>query len=228
MTAQIEDRFIHRKIRYSLVALTNPIGFDPKEYGLIPKARSSACWCGYFCEYNITKEGLFLQNLYVNTKDQIYPPINGVNVSEKEYHECIAISFKDGKQIQTKSMTENHMGHREYKNVDLPIAYTGKILLGNEFLKKYYVHMGYQRSWAYQELIEFEFDHGKLIKKTDHSDTAAKLRELIDSNGINPAYPEGENITKFVFDSFSLDHAVKAWWLERDMRILDRIKKTDL
>ena len=37
----------------------------------------------------------------------------------------------------------------------------------------------------------------------------------------------GENITKFVFDSFSLDYAVKAWWLERDMRILERIKKTD-
>ncbi len=54
--------------------------------------------------------------------------------------------------------------------------------------------MGFQRSWAYKELVEFEFDNGKLVKKTDHSDTAQKLREILDSSGVNPAHPEGENI----------------------------------
>ena len=49
MTAQIEDRFLHRKKRYSpLVAITDSIGFDPREYGLIPEARCTACWRGYF------------------------------------------------------------------------------------------------------------------------------------------------------------------------------------
>ncbi len=37
MTAQIEDRFLHRKKRFSLVAITDSIGFDPREYGLIQK-----------------------------------------------------------------------------------------------------------------------------------------------------------------------------------------------
>ena len=228
MTAQIEDRFLHRKKRYSLVAITDSIGFDPREYGLIPEARCTACWRGYFCEYKVAQEGLFLQNLFINTKDEIYPPVNGVPVSEMEYHECTVISFKDGKQIQRKEMSENNMGHREYKDVNIPMAYTGKILLGDEFLRKYYIHMGFQRSWAYKELVEFEFDNGKLVKKTDHSDTAQKLREILDSSGVNPAHPEGENIPKFVSDSFSLDYAVKAWWLEKDAAILDLIKKTGL
>ncbi len=225
MTAQIEDCYKHRRKRYSLVAISDEMTFDPRAYGVIPKGRCTACWRGYWCEYNVTAKGLFLQNLYINSEDEKYPPINGVNVSEIEYRDCISLSFKDGKVVQTPTKIEKHMGHREYKNLNIPVKYTGKVLLGNGFLREYYIHMGFQRSWAYTELIEFEFKDGKLINKTDHSDTAAKLREILDSSDVDPAHPDGGNIPQFVEDSFSLDYSVKAWWMDKETRLLDLTKK---
>lgn len=225
MTAQVEDCYKHRRKRYSLVAILGDIGFDPKDYGVIPVGRCTACWRGYWCEYNVTSKGLFLQNLYINTEDNKYPPIKGVNVSDIEYDDCISLSFKDGEVIKTPSKTEKHMGHREYKNLNIPIRFTGKVLLGSDFIRDYYIHMGFQRSWAYKELIEFEFKDGKLINRTDHSSTAAKLREILDASDVDPAHPDGGNIPQFVEDSFSLDYATKAWWLDREADLLDLTKK---
>lgn len=83
--------------------------------------------------------------------------INGVDVSDMEY-----------------------MGHRVYQNLNLPMNYTGKILVGNNFINKYYIHMGYQRAWAYKTLIELVFENGKLIEEIDQSEVAKKLRKSFD------------------------------------------------
>lgn len=82
-----------------------------------------------------------LQNLYINSKDDYYPEIN--NVSPE----------KEGK----KSFM--YMGHHLYKNLNIFIEYTGKILIGKGFINKYYIHMGYQRAWAYEVLQELVFDN---------------------------------------------------------------------
>lgn len=228
MTAQVEDCYKHRRKRYSLVAITDEMKFDPKEYGIVPMYRCTACWRGYWCEYNVTAKGLFLQNLYINSEDGEYPPINGVNVSEMEYRDCMSVSIKDGKIVQTPSKTPAHMGHREYKNLNIPMKYTGKVLLGNGFLREYYIHMGFQRSWAYTELIEFEFKDGKLINKSDHSEIAAKLRGILDASKVDRSHPEGGNIPLFVEDSFSLDYSVKAWWMNKETELLELAKKLGL
>ena len=103
-----------------------------------------------------------------------------------------------------------NMGHWTYDNVNLMIPYTGKILLRDKFLPEYYIHMGFQQAFAYETLVEFVFENGKLIETIDHSDTVEKMREsmnleeLVDRNDVN----------KFVNDSFSLDYKTKAWRLE--------------
>ena len=191
MTAQIEDIFYYKRQEHSLVAISDDIGFKPQMYGIKPSSVFTACWAGYWCEYSITTKGLFLKNLYIHSKNEKYPPINGVEVTE--------VSDDDWR-----------MGHNVYKNLKLPMKYTGKILLGNDFISRYYIHMGYQRSWAYKHLYEFEFKDGKLINRIDLSDTAAKQRAILDASDIDPRYPDGGDIFKFVEDSFSLDYSVKA------------------
>ena len=55
-------------------------------------------------------------------------------------------------------------------NVNLRMNYTGKILLGKDFIPEHYIHMGYQRANAYKKLIEVEFLEGQLIAVKDMSD----------------------------------------------------------
>lgn len=196
MTAQAGDRFTYNNLEYSVVALSGPVQFDPKDYGITPEAICTACWNGYWCDYNISDKGLILQNLYINSKDGYYPEINGVGV-EKE----------NGKK-------RHNMGHHLYKDIGLPIAYSGKIVAGRDFMNQYYIHMGYQRAWAYKILLEFVFEAGALAETIDHSAAAASLREELQTAGDDISSPRSEDeIRKFVEDSFSLELGVKAWWV---------------
>ena len=211
MTAQIGDTYKYKNKDYSIVAMSSPLIFNPNDYGLTPAGVTTACWKGYWCEYSIEENSaLLLKNLFIHEKDDIYPPINGVAVSPLEYIKEKAYTSK-GIEIIT---SDKYFGHRVYEEVNLPISYNGRILAGNDFIQDYYIHMGYQRSWAYRTLLEFVFDEGILIECNDYSETAQKQREMIDATEPDPAHPDHGNIPQFVADSFSLDYDEKAWWIK--------------
>ncbi len=136
-----------------------------------------------------------LQNLYINSENDYYPKINNVS-PERENKK----SFQ-------------YMGHHLYKNLNIFMEYTGKILIGKGFIKKYYIHMGYQRAWAYEVLDELIFDKGELIKTVDHSEMAKRLRLELE-NKAEEISKAGDNISLFVKESFSLEMKDKAWWIE--------------
>lgn len=189
MTAQISDSFEYKGKEYSLAALSEPIPFEPEQFGLEPQDFCTACYRGYWCEYKIAYGSLLLDKLHIYNSEGFYPEFNGVSVSE----------FGDS------------MGFQIYKGVNLPIPYTGEILLGRKFIYEYYIHMGYQRPYAYEELFEFTFENGKLQKTTDCSEIAARLRD--GTYGRDMARRLGPDIAGFIDDSFSLDYETKAWWL---------------
>ena len=200
MTAQIGDIYKYKKKEFTVVALSSVMLFDPKNYGMEPHASSTACWRGYWCEYAIEDDELLLKDLYLYNSDDKYPPLNGV-----EEYKC-----QGGKKIIMKA----HFGHRVYKDVNIPIPYTGKILLGDGFMREYYIHMGFQRGWAYKKLIELVFEEGILLECNDLSHIAKAQREAMVQGNINPQRPDVDILSKFVDDSFSLDYADKAWWME--------------
>lgn len=195
MTAQIGDKFIYKGDNYSIVAISNPIQFNPLDYGIKPIACCTACWNGYWCDYQISAKGIVLKNLYINAEDDYYPEINNVNPQ------------KEGKE------SFEYMGHHIYRNLNIFMEYTGKILIGKGFINKYYIHMGYQRAWAYEVLEELVFDNGKLVKTVDHSEMAKKLRKEIE-NEAGEMKKESYNIPLFVDKSFSLEMEDKAWWIK--------------
>ena len=196
MTAQIGDRFQYKGTSYSVVAMSIPLHFDPKEYGITPESVCTACWAGFWCEYNITDEGIYLENLYINSSDGYYPEIAGVLPWS---------NGKNGKAVE-------YMGHRLYKGIHLRMPYSGKILAGDEFMPQYYIHMGYQRAWGYKVLKELVFEDGVLLEVNDQSQVAAEIREIMNAN---QEFGAGQcsSIERFVDDSFSLDYGIKAWWL---------------
>lgn len=197
MTAQIGDSFSFDGKDYSIVAMSEYIHFDPREYGITPEAACTACWAGYWCKYNITSDGIYLEDLYINSKDDYYPEINGIKpVSEKD----------TGAEFC-------YMGHHLYKGLNIKMNYSGKLLVGKDFLHEYYIHMGYQRAWAYKTLVEFIFENGIMIETNDQSNIAAQIREKIkDERKFEKKLRR--NIPRFVDESFSLDYGIKAWWLK--------------
>ena len=97
--------------------------------------------------------------------------------------------------------------------MNLPLLYTGRIVAGRDFLKKYYIHMGYQRAWSYGTLLEFIFDEGRLIERVDHSEMAELIRMEIEDDPKEFRKKLDHDVSAFVNDSFSLDIKVRCWWI---------------
>lgn len=199
MTAQIGDSFKFKGVEYQIIALNRPIKFSPSTYGITPESICTACWAGYWCDYTISEETILLTNLYINSKDDYYPNINGIQVTQN----------KDN----TRKANFKYMGHHLYKDLNIPMNYSGKIVVGDKFIQDYYIHMGYQRAWAYEVVLEFVFENGKLIATYNHSDLVAKVRQEIVRDPDMFYKKLQTNIESFVEDSFSLKFKEKAWWI---------------
>ena len=212
MTAQIPDKYKYMRKNYSIVAMSDPIGFDPADYGLEPHMSSTACWRGYWCEYHIKNGKLILEKLLMYNSDNNYPDLNGIQVSPQKYKKSRCISSDDTDNKVRTEMIPVNFGHRTYL-VNMEMNYTGKIVLGAEFMKKYYVHMGFQYPWAYKELKEFDFEDGALVKIIDHSDVAEMIRKKVDEDPDVFKEMMDDLDPDFISRSFSLDTDIKAWWL---------------
>ena len=209
MTAQIGDIYKYRDKKYHLVAMSAGMPFDPRQHGLEAHASSTACYRGYWSEYAIDEDILVLKDLFLFNIDGNYPPLNGVEVSPQEFEDLTV--YKGGFHKPQTLSRPAHLGHRVYRDVDMLIPYTGRILLGDGFLKEYYIHMGFQRAWAYKKLLEFVFEEGILVGCNDLSHYAESARRAMNEWNYDPSHPEG-NTPHFVEDSFSLDYPDKVWW----------------
>lgn len=215
MTAQISDKYFYNGKEYCIVALSKTIGFNPEDYGLEPHTSSSACWRGYWCEYSIEDNHLMLKSLFLYNRDGNYPEFAGKTVIPEEYEKVLVCRRgEEGEWIESYEDEPTYFEHRKYEDVDLILPYTGKILLGNGFIQDYYIHMGFQNGWAYEELIELVFEEGLLTENNDYSDIAKQQREYIDRTNSDPSHPDVDDIMGFVTNCFSLDYREKTWWLD--------------
>ena len=64
MTAQIGDSYSYKGGDYTIVAMSEPLRFDPRFYGFKPESATTACWNGFWCKYKISEDGIFLDNIH--------------------------------------------------------------------------------------------------------------------------------------------------------------------
>ncbi len=206
MTAQVEDQFTYKGIEFSLVAMSpsDKKLFDPHDYGLKPMGIWTSCWDGYWCEFDIS-DALYLEKLSIFCGDLRYPDICGRSVSmpiDKN------LDLEDEKVFE--ELWKSNTDYKYYENMHMQIPFTGKILVGADFLWEYYIHMGYQRAYAYKRLFEFEFAEGKLVKTTDLSNKAEEVRGQINKFGWE-AVESRKDLFGFIDRSFSLDYEDKGF-----------------
>lgn len=158
MTAQIHDTLIMEKEKYLVLDSENPkrFCFHAERFGMIPKTRTTACWRGFYSKYQLIDGYLYLTDVHLSLgEDQKYKKINGV----------------------IPGIKDEFLGFRHYKNLNLPVPYTGWACIGKDFLNEYYVHYGTDDTMFYKEVYLLYFLDGKLVHRRDVSEEKKELRE---------------------------------------------------
>ena len=179
MTAQRHELLGYQGKKYSILAIENEFPFSPQDYGFNPVMLHTGCYRGYYSLFAVKENELLLDKLFVNQEEEL-PVWRGVE----------PVTGEDVKWT--------------YAGLDLPIDYTGGIIVGDGFLHKYYQHMGYQYPHCYEEVLEFKFTGGELEDVIDKSDEAEAAREVLEEEERSQ-----KEITRYIRDTFSLSYRQK-------------------
>jgi len=159
-TRQAENRFVYEGEEYCISLFG--IRLDMEKLGLCPVMPNTACHRGYIATFGLDGDKLVLTNLFTNNgRGEPVPTINGVQPTIKE---------------------ERGQGNDlEYKNINLPIRYTGAVFLKEYFILEGYTHAGLQSSIridGYVESVGLMFENGILKSKRDWRSEKDRLQEV--------------------------------------------------
>lgn len=188
MTAQIQDRVIYQRRNYHLTAFRGGPLFEPAAHNLSPVPPHTACWRGWHGVYALRGDELILRHLYINLLEE-QPILFGVQPEVDRF---------DG---------------LRYRRVDIPVGFTGGMLLAKDFIQELYVHMGFHAPWKYREVQELIFEGGRMISARDCSLLAAQMRERMKARAraaaedASPAQAE-EDIRKWIEHTFSRSYPI--------------------
>ena len=201
MTAQIDDKFHYHNKEYSVGGISEGKLFDFSEFGIEmePGLESSACWRGYMAYFALSVDQLILDDLFVNllgepNEARTEQPLR----RGREINGVIPVTNED--------MPAHFNNH--YRRLHYELDYSGGILIADDFIQGLYVHMGFQKPWKYETVIELVFEEGQLIKETDQSEKMAEFRENLlnpDSTKQQPGY---EGIFEYVEESFDRSYGI--------------------
>ena len=187
MTAQVPESVIFEDREFDLCGLKGEDPFKPEAHGLSPKPLHTACWRGFVCTFAVRDERLVLEELEVGLRswgpddggDSESPPIAGVEAQRNE-----------------------KQGTAFYRSMSLPLEFTGRILIGRDFIGALYVHMGFQKACTYREVVELVFEGGQLVESRNMSDAMKEIRLRLEDHGGRPT----EDLIQWIEERFSLDY----------------------
>ena len=140
--------------------------FDPYALGLEPQGMCTACWRGYLATFGLdANDRLVLADLLINLDEDPDAPTE----APPELNSVSAEPAND----------DEDLFQYRYLELNLPLAFTGGLLIATGFLEAYYEHMGFHPAWKFQRVIELTFQAGQLTGRRDVSELIARLREQI-------------------------------------------------
>lgn len=191
MTAQIPDRVIYNGEHYDIVGLKGANLLTPADFEMVSVGFSSACWRGYYATYSVIDHQLFLTQLSLHARDGDYKPIDGVLPEREE---------QNGK----------YRSDPTYKGLRVKAPFTGRLLLGRNFIGSMYVHMGFQKPPAFETVIELLIENGDVQEVFDHSELMAHMRAELEARRNDPNYQprklDFNAMAAWIDHMFSLDY----------------------
>jgi hypothetical protein len=145
MSAQILDTFIYKGEKHDLIDIEGGDLVIPARYGIETEMMHTACYRGFYANYELTKGLLYLRKITIHVKDGIYPVIGGISpVIEDDF--CAV-----------------------YDGLKELVTFSGKIRIAKGFIPKRYVHMGYQDASAYEVVCDIMLNNGQVTDEQDCS-----------------------------------------------------------
>jgi hypothetical protein len=90
-------------------------------------------------------------------------------------------------------------------DLDAPVGFTGRLLLGAEPVSIGRLHMGFRPAYSFARVSELTFDNGELTASADRSADLAEVRRR--RADIEPGPAPGEATTDWIDRTFSLSFA---------------------
>ena len=212
MTKQIVDVVYHNSERLFPLSISGTGLPHPRDYGLHPFMISTACWRGFYCEYTIREDRLWLTRLVVR-HDGEYPVIDGVKAlyeedrflaADEEEPEFLLgrLVFQETVKDSETIIRELHYDGGIYENLNVPASFTGGILVNMGDVDVPYIQYDFNYLSSSETILELLFEKGVLVKTIDHSAAvAAKRDELVKKQ--RPEYKRAG------YDLFEAD--IKTW-----------------
>jgi hypothetical protein len=145
MTAQILDTVLFKGNDYWLIGMTEgSVLASPEQFGMEPDEIDTSCYRGFYATYELTEKLLYLRKLTLRVAFGKYLPIGDIQ-PEKENHKAT------------------------YHGLDELIPFTGRLRLAKDFIRKLYVHMGYQSPTAFKTVLDISLKEGKVVEIKDRS-----------------------------------------------------------
>lgn len=200
MTAQIGDSIRYVGEHYNLVGVSpeNPLDelFDPGQFGIATFSDCTACWRGHVATFGLRDNRLVLEELAINVRDPEWEQELQRLTELKEIRRYLP-PHRRGPRPQPKPMKPGPCGPAihgvlpvrpadpnaaftfsdNYHNVGLPLPFTGSLLLGEGFIRRLYVHMGFHPAWKFEKVIELAFAGGVFTAAHDRSAEMEQIRE---------------------------------------------------
>ncbi|MFW9786933.1 MAG: hypothetical protein ACFFE2_11910 [Candidatus Thorarchaeota archaeon] len=183
MTGQVADEFRYNGEAYALVGISGEGLYTPADFGMTTRMASTACWRGYQMFYDCVDGELILDTMLANP--EVPKPVNG---------------------IEPRKLENSFMFPLVYENLRLKTKFTGRILLGRDFIDEMYVHMGFQSAESFRTVIEIEIKDGEIIKETDLSQSMAERRLAGLNKPSQPPSMEEDELKGWIEERFSQDY----------------------
>ncbi|MCB9457274.1 MAG: hypothetical protein H6671_14915 [Anaerolineaceae bacterium] len=184
MTAQITDKVVYQGESYQIIGVKGGDLPKPEDFEMRPQMMSTACYRGFFTQYICEGSRIFLAELTVRTSE--YKPVNGVVAQ-------IGGTFSAG----------------QYFDVDMPLTFSGGLLIAKDFISARYVHMGFQKPTSFQTVLELLIENGRIVDVLDHSRKVAQMRdemEKMPAPGFDDPRMQSRHLQEWIQWTFSLDY----------------------
>jgi hypothetical protein len=181
MTAQFPDNVVYADTEWVLAGANGDGLFEPSAHGIITRMASTACWRGFVCRYALTDAALSLDELHVAV-DGPAPSLLGHAPDSPRLNVGFTAAYRD---------------------LAIPVLFSGGMLLARNFIRDLYVHMGFHPAWKYEHVVEAEFDQGRLLRAQDCSSEMAQIRDKLSGRDAPERGASREDIKVWVERAFS-------------------------
>lgn len=206
MTGQFSDTIVYKDEPYVLVGRNGDSLPAPRDFNINPYAWSTGSARGYINEYCIADNRLHLKSMVLGSKDKSLPQIDSVkpvvvSKNKKNLHQTIV--FVIPKFLPPDSALDITSGLCHYPNVMVPLQFSGRLFLGQQFIDNHYAHCGYQLVYDYVKLLEITFVHGGMMEQRDLSNQMQRFRDTFDRKLMNYFALQRENLKEYGFDEIA-------------------------